>query len=131
MKYKKFEEATHLQPLSQLAGGKIEKVMAPFHSEGKGFVVMCLEVNKEDLKRIEKSGQIWAIFGPGFQAPPAFSLQAKHPFKPDPDKKPLSNITDVTGKPYEARKPFTENENPPSAGDDKQSDDSDNKSPAQ
>lgn len=125
MNFKKFPESTHMMPTQNIVEGKLVHETLHFHASNN-MIVMCAHVNNDDLKRIAKSGCVWIIAGPGFQVPPPMSVQAKHPFEPDPDKKP-SSIMDVTGKPFTSTlnpatdgKSKTENQNPPSAGDDKQ-----------
>lgn len=57
----------------------------PFFSDGQGNIVLCAEVDKDDLKVIRDNGKIY-IMMIGFEIPPPIGVIATNPFKDHANK---------------------------------------------
>lgn len=99
MKFIPFQFATHSVP-TMIDGEPLHYTLIPEDKQ----IILCAEVNKEDLKIIRDQGRIYIMIQ-GFEIPPPIGVQANSPF--------------ITTQ--------HENEVKESARHDKQSDEGDNK----
>jgi hypothetical protein len=100
MKFIKFEQAAQFIPGQTVgADGAIVDNPIPFYQDPNGFVVVRLELTKEELSQIKGAGgQVFMIMGPGVFKPVGFTMQVKDPFIADP-KPPAGKILGMDGKP--------------------------------
>ncbi len=76
MKFINFDFATHSVPVTMA----IDAERLPFYlDEESKRIVLCAEVNKEDLKIIRDQGKIYIMLE-GFLIPPPIGVQANNPF---------------------------------------------------
>lgn len=52
----------------------------PFHNNGQNGIILCVEVDKQDLQFIKDTGRIYVAMD-GFELPPPIGVLAFDPFK--------------------------------------------------
>ncbi len=74
MKFIKFEYATNQVPTT-MDGEPLH-----FFTDGEDAIILCAEIDKEDLKLIRDQGRVYVLLH-GFKIPPPIGIQANNPFK--------------------------------------------------